>query len=134
MRVGFTNGCFDLLHEGHRHLIRECQARCERLVISLNTDSSVRALKGLGRPLERWRLRAIRINRLLRPDDQIGFAFSTEDELLENIRLYRPDVIFKGADYKGQVVIGSDLAPVELIPMLPGYSTTNEIAKRDRLA
>ena len=128
MKTGLTNGCFDLLHEGHRHLIREAQKQCDRLLVALNSDESVRALKGEGRPLDPLGHRAMKVLACLRDNDFV-VPFEDEADLLMVIELNEPDVIFKGAEYEGQHVTGDELVPVVLIPMLGDYSTTNEIAR-----
>lgn len=130
-RVGIANGCFDLLHDGHRHLIRECQMRCEKLIVALNSDQSVERLKGKPRPIRSALTRKGDVTALLRPRDRV-IIFDTEDDLRKLIATSRADVIFKGADYRGKPVTGSDLAPVELLPLLDGYSTTKTL--NDRLA
>lgn len=129
MRTGFLNGCFDLLHAGHRHLIGEAQKQCDRLIVALNSDESIRALKGPERPIDTIQVRARNVLGCLRPDD-IVMEFHDEDDLLAAIKFNKPDVIFKGADYEGKPVSGSDLAEVVFIPMIPDVSTTLEIAKR----
>jgi len=127
--VGFTNGCFDLLHEGHRHFLRECQKQCDKLTVLVNTDDSVRALKGQERPKQNQSFRLHNVQMCLRPDD-IAALFDGDKELHGIYARYKPDVIFKGSEYAGQRVIGDDLAKIVFIPMLPGFSTTLEIARR----
>lgn len=133
MRTGLANGCFDGagggLHEGHRHLIGEAQKQCDRLIVALNSDDSIRALKGPERPIDPLNLRANNVLSCLRPDD-LAMAFESEEDLLSLIALNKPDVIFKGAEYEGKPVTGSDLAEVVFIPMKLGYSTTAIIEER----
>lgn len=130
MILGFANGCFDAgLHPGHRHLLTECQRRCDRLIVALNSDESVRALKGPDRPINPLELRAKDVLASLRPHDLVT-VFESEEDLLELIRLNKPNIIFKGSDYEGNEVVGSDLAKVILIPRLAGFSTSSEIEKR----
>ena len=126
MLIGFTNGCFDLLHEGHRHFLRECREHCDRIVVGVNSDPSVRRLKGKGRPIENEFQRAVNLLKLA----EMVCIFDTEAELLEMIEELNPDMIFKGEEYAGKDVVGSDIAEVVLIPMLPNFSTTLEVAKR----
>ncbi len=126
MRVGFANGCFDLLHEGHRHLLTEAHLQCDRLLIGLNTDESVRALKGVGRPI--WD-EDRRIGALCQFGEDYPFMIASDEHLYATIKALKPHIIFKGSDYRGKPVTGSDLARVVLIDLLPGYSTT-AIAKR----
>lgn len=134
MIVGFTNGCFDLLHEGHRHFLREVADQCDGLWVAFNTDKSVRELKGVGRPRQSIGDRSHNLRSYLleikRPNLFAAVHFETKDQLLALIELSRPDIIFKGSDYEGKEVVGSDLARVVLIPRLPGFSTTSEIEKR----
>jgi len=128
MITGFTNGCFDLLHEGHLHLLREACRQCDRLIVGLNSDKSVRQLKGEGRPV--W-VQDIRIQHLLDTRLVSGInVFDTGEDLFRMIKFIKPDAIYKGTEYDGEYIIGQEVAPVVLIPMLPGWSTTNEIAKR----
>lgn len=128
--TGFTNGCFDLLHEGHKHLLSEARKQCDRLIVAINSDESVRRLKGSERPI--WN-ESRRIGAMCQFGCEYPFIVGDEDHLRHTIRTLRPDVIFKGSDYEGKDVVGSDLARVVLIPLLPGYSTTNEIEKRHGL-
>ncbi len=124
---GFTNGCFDLFHEGHRHFLAECRKQCDTLIVAINDDASVRRLKGWGRPVEPLarRMMAVHTN----ADVDQSLPFRTEWELHHHILRIVPDIIFKGADYKAHDVVGSDVARVVLIPLLPGFSTTAAIEK-----
>ncbi len=126
--IGFTNGCFDLLHRGHRYFLAIARSECDHLVIAINTDESVRRLKGLDRPLVPFLQRAIEIARYL-PDTSIR-EFDTDDDLIALIRNAKPDIIFKGDDYSREEIIGHAIAKeARIIARLPGISTT-EIAKR----
>jgi len=127
--IGFTNGCFDLLHEGHRHFLTECMNLCDRLIVAINSDESVRALKGSGRPRDGFNDRIRNVGACLRLDDQI-IGFKDEAHLRFKIEAHKPDFIFKGQEYETKDVVGADLARVVLIPMLEGHSTTLEIARR----
>lgn len=127
--IGITNGCFDLLHEGHVHLLREAKKRCHYLVVAINSDESVRALKGADRPRQTWKVREQNVRKHLH-DHDVTWLINSEDILLECMRVEGVDVIFKGKEYDGKSVVGDNLARVCLIPMLPGHSTTNEIKKR----
>jgi D-beta-D-heptose 7-phosphate kinase/D-beta-D-heptose 1-phosphate adenosyltransferase len=127
--VGFTNGCFDLFHAGHKHFLKECQKWCDQLVVMVNTDDSVRQLKGPGRPVQQAKFRLFNVRTELRPSDST-WLFETTEGLIQSIAAHKPDVIFKGMEYETKDVVGADLARVILVPMLPGYSTTSEIAKR----
>ncbi|MCO6416268.1 bifunctional D-glycero-beta-D-manno-heptose-7-phosphate kinase/D-glycero-beta-D-manno-heptose 1-phosphate adenylyltransferase HldE [Siccirubricoccus sp. KC 17139] len=134
LRVGFTNGCFDILHAGHVALLRAARRRCDRLVVGLNTDASVARLKGPERPVNSLADRAAVISALASVDAVVGFG---QDTPLELIRLLLPDVLVKGADYSIEQVVGADVVQaaggeVALIELVPGRSTTNTIARLRR--
>jgi D-beta-D-heptose 7-phosphate kinase / D-beta-D-heptose 1-phosphate adenosyltransferase len=128
--VGFTNGCFDLLHPGHVKLLGESRARCDRLIVALNTDDSVRRLKGPERPVQTELARAEVIGALRSVDLVVLFDDDTPMELIETLR---PDVLIKGADYTVETVVGADVVQayggrVELVDLVPGQSSTRLIA------
>lgn len=130
-RVGFTNGCFDLLHPGHVSLIRQARAACDRLVIGLNSDASVARLKGPTRPVQAEAARAAVLASLQAVDLVVVFG---DDTPLDLIRSLKPDVLVKGADYRREEVVGA--ADVEgwggrvvLADLLDGHSTTGTIAR-----
>lgn len=130
-RVGFTNGCFDLLHPGHVHLLDQARAACDRLVVGLNSDASVRRLKGATRPVQGEAARAAVLASLAAADAVVLFEEDTPEALL---RLLRPDVLVKGADYTLDRVVGRDFVEsyggrVLLAELLPGNSTTATIAR-----
>lgn len=127
--VVFTNGCFDLLHAGHVALLEHARARGDVLVVGLNTDRSVRALKGDGRPVLPQRERA----RLLAALEAVDYVvLFDEDTPARLVRAIRPDVLVKGEDYAGRAVVGREHAGrVELAPLVRGVSTT-EIIRRIR--
>jgi len=129
-KIGFTNGCFDLLHPGHISLISQARAACDRLVVGLNSDASVRRLKGLGRPVQSEAARAAVMASLAQVDLVVVFG---EDTPLALIDAIRPDVLVKGADYSRAQVVGGDLVEsyggrVLLADLVPSYSTTATIA------
>ncbi len=131
LKVGFTNGCFDLLHTGHVSLLNDSKSACDRLVVAINTDASVRRLKGDGRPVTKEMDRALLLAELPAVDMVVLFD---EDTPLELIKLLLPDVLMKGADYKKDQVVGADIVEnaggeVRLIPLREGYSTTSTIAR-----
>ena len=131
LRVGFTNGCFDILHAGHVALLRAARRRCDRLVVALNTDASVARLKGASRPINPLADRAAVVSALSAVDAVVAFE---EDTPLELIRALRPDVLVKGADYTEDRVVGADLVrasggEVVLVDLLPGRSTTGIAAR-----
>ncbi len=106
MRVGFTNGCFDLLHPGHIKLLSEARAACDRLIVGLNGDASVTRLKGAGRPLQEVHARAEVLAALEAVDLVVVFD---QDTPLELIRRVRPKVLVKGGDYRHEDVVGHEL-------------------------
>jgi D-beta-D-heptose 7-phosphate kinase/D-beta-D-heptose 1-phosphate adenosyltransferase len=130
-RVGFTNGCFDLLHPGHVHLLEQARSWCDRLVVGLNSDASVRRLKGAARPIQSEAARAAVLASLASVDCVTVFE---EDTPIELIRALRPEVLVKGADYTIERVVGGDLVGewggvVKLAELLPGNSTTATVAR-----
>jgi len=126
LRIGFTNGCFDLLHRGHIRLLAEARAACDRLVVGLNSDASTRRLKGDGRPINPAEGRAEVLAALEAVDLVVVFE---EDTPLELIKRVRPAVLVKGADYTREGVIGHEVVEayggdVVLVDLVPGHSTT----------
>jgi D-beta-D-heptose 7-phosphate kinase/D-beta-D-heptose 1-phosphate adenosyltransferase len=126
LRIGFTNGCFDLLHPGHVRLMTEARAACDRLVVGLNSDASVKRLKGKERPVQDQQARAEVLAALEAVDLVVIFEQDTPVEL---IRRVKPTVLVKGADYRIDEVVGRDIVEavggkVVLVDLVPGYSTT----------
>jgi len=122
----FTNGCFDILHRGHVEYLSRAADMGERLVIGLNTDSSVSRLKGPGRPVNDESARAMVLAALSFVDAVVLFD---EDTPYELITLLRPDVLVKGSDYSLDQIVGADIVlagggRVETLDYIPGYSTT----------
>jgi D-beta-D-heptose 7-phosphate kinase/D-beta-D-heptose 1-phosphate adenosyltransferase len=131
LRVGFANGCFDLIHPGHVRLLTEARARCDRLVVALNTDASVKRLKGPTRPLQNEMARATVMASLAPVDLVVLFDEETPFELIQALR---PDVLVKGADYRIDQVVGADLVhswggTVYLVELQAGHSTTGTIRR-----
>jgi D-beta-D-heptose 7-phosphate kinase/D-beta-D-heptose 1-phosphate adenosyltransferase len=131
LRVGFTNGCFDILHAGHVMMLSKAAEACDRLVVALNSDASVRRLKGAGRPVQ---TESSRTQVMAALEAASLVTVFDEDTPIELIKLFRPDVLFKGADYRENEVVGGDLVKswggkVELIEHTPGLSTTNVIGR-----
>jgi len=131
LRVGFANGCFDLIHPGHVRLLTEARAACDRLIVGLNTDASVKRLKGPDRPVQNETARAT-VMASLSPVDLV--VLFDEDTPLEMIRRLRPDVLVKGSDYTVDQVVGSDLVrswggEVLLVTLQEGHSTTGTIRR-----
>ena len=135
LKVGFTNGCFDILHRGHVAYLTQARAWCDRLVVGLNSDSSVRALKGEGRPVNDLESRALVLAGLSHVDLVTPFSEATPIELIKAVR---PDVLIKGADYTLDTVVGADVVAsyggqVRLADLVDGYSTTAAIARMTEL-
>jgi D-beta-D-heptose 7-phosphate kinase/D-beta-D-heptose 1-phosphate adenosyltransferase len=131
LRVGFTNGCFDILHRGHVAYLNQARGWCDRLIVGLNTDRSVRALKGEGRPVNDLESRALVLAGLGCVDLVAPFDEDTPIRLIEQVR---PDVLVKGADYAESEVVGAALVrawggEVRLADIVDGYSTTAAIAR-----
>ena len=130
-RIGFTNGCFDLLHPGHVSLLASARKACDRLIVAINSDDSVRRLKGAARPIQPETARATVLASLASVDLVVIFS---EDTPLRMIEAFRPDVLVKGADYRLEEVVGADFVhsyggEVHLAPIEPGFSTTATIAR-----
>jgi D-beta-D-heptose 7-phosphate kinase/D-beta-D-heptose 1-phosphate adenosyltransferase len=126
-KIVFTNGCFDLLHAGHIHSLNSAAAFGNKLIVGLNSDASVRRLKGDHRPLQSEDNRALILASLCMVDAVVIFE---EDTPLELIRKIMPDVIVKGGDYTPESVVGAkeviaNGGKVEIIPLVQGLSTTH---------
>ena len=131
LTVGFTNGCFDLLHPGHISLLSQAKKASGKLVVGLNSDSSVKLLKGSERPVQTEAARAAVLASLASVDLVIIFSEQTPLKLIEKLR---PDVLIKGADYSVEKVVGADIVKsyggrVVLAELAAGHSTTQTIAK-----
>jgi rfaE bifunctional protein nucleotidyltransferase chain/domain len=129
--VAFTNGVFDLLHPGHVDLLTAARKTADALVVGVNTDASVRRLKGPTRPVREEHERAYVLAALECVDLVVLFA---EDTPLELVKALRPDVIVKGGDYTEETIVGSSEVRswggrVAIVPLTPGQSTTAIIRK-----
>jgi D-beta-D-heptose 7-phosphate kinase/D-beta-D-heptose 1-phosphate adenosyltransferase len=127
--IAFTNGCFDLMHLGHVQYLEAAKNKQKNriLIVGLNSDKSTRRLKGPSRPICPEKSRAGVLAALEAVDFVVLFNEETPYELIKAVQ---PDVLIKGADYKGQKVVGSDLVEkVELIKYVKGFSTTHIIEK-----
>jgi D-beta-D-heptose 7-phosphate kinase/D-beta-D-heptose 1-phosphate adenosyltransferase len=127
LRIGFTNGCFDILHPGHVKVLTAARAACDRLIVGLNSDASVRRLKGEGRPVQDERARA-EVLAALEAVDLV--AMFEEDTPIGLITKIRPSVLVKGGDYSREQVVGHEIVEacggeVLLVDVLPGFSTTS---------
>jgi len=126
-KIVFTNGCFDLLHFGHISYLQKAKSLGDILIVGLNSDSSVRTLKGSTRPINSEFQRACMLGALYFVDFVVIF---NEDTPLKLIKALKPDVLVKGGDYKEKELVGADLvSKVELIPFEEGFSTTGLIEK-----
>ena len=129
--IGFTNGCFDILHAGHITALIEASNHTDYLVVGLNSNSSVNKLKGNGRPYNDEQARGLVLASLSMVDAVIIF---TEETPLELIKEIMPDVLIKGGDYKLEEIVGAQEViagggKVVINPILPGFSTTSIINK-----
>ena len=126
-KIVFTNGCFDILHAGHVKYLEEAKSYGELLVLGLNSDASVRRLKGESRPINSQEDRAVVLSALEAIDFVVVFD---EDTPYELIKLVKPDILVKGGDYEGKEVVGSDIAKeTRLVQFVEGKSTTKIIQK-----
>lgn len=130
-RVVFTNGVFDLLHPGHIDLLRAARAEGDTLIVGVNSDTSVRRLKGEGRPVRNEAERAYVLAALETVDAVVVFD---EDTPLALVELLQPDVIVKGGDYSEETIVGAPVVRrrggrVVVVPLTPGQSTTSIIEK-----
>ena len=129
--IGFTNGCFDILHLGHVKYLSKCKESCDLLVLGLNTDKSIKKLKGNSRPINDFYSRGIILENLRSIDFVIGFDEETPINL---IKFLKPNILFKGSDYNIKQVVGSEFisksgGETKLIEFENGYSTSKIINK-----
>ena len=129
--IGFTNGCFDILHLGHIRYLEEAGKDCDILVVGLNSDRSVKSIKGDSRPVNNEKARA----EVLAALDCVDFITLFDEDTPENlIKALTPNILFKGGDWKEEDIMGSDHVKsnggkVQVIPYIEGYSTTEIIQK-----
>ncbi|MDX1710157.1 MAG: D-glycero-beta-D-manno-heptose 1-phosphate adenylyltransferase, partial [Rhodovibrionaceae bacterium] len=131
LKVAFTNGVFDLLHPGHVSLLQQARTAADRLVVGMNSDASVKRLKGEGRPVQNEAARAAVLASMAPVDLVVVFGEDTPVALIEALR---PDVLVKGADYTRETVVGADIVEayggrVMLAELTPGQSTTETIRR-----
>ncbi|MDP3489273.1 MAG: D-glycero-beta-D-manno-heptose 1-phosphate adenylyltransferase [Phenylobacterium sp.] len=136
LRVGFTNGCFDILHKGHVAYLNQARSWCDRLIVGVNDDASVRRLKGESRPVNDLESRSVVLAGLGAVDLVVPFDADTPLDLIE---LARPDVLIKGADYVEDQVVGAAQVrawggEVRLAQIVDGYSTTAALARMQEKA
>jgi rfaE bifunctional protein nucleotidyltransferase chain/domain len=137
LKIGFTNGCFDILHAGHVSYLNAARGRCDRLIVGLNRDASVRLLKGPDRPVHDEQSRAAVLAALASVDMVVLFGGEKKGDdntASRLITLIKPDFYFKGGDYKIEQIpetpaVQACGGQVAIIPMVEGQSTTSSIKK-----
>jgi rfaE bifunctional protein nucleotidyltransferase chain/domain len=127
----FTNGCFDILHKGHIRYLADASELADVFIVGLNTDSSVKRIKGPNRPLQDQESRAISLSALVFVDYVVMFG---EDSPLELLKIIKPNILVKGGDYQIEAIVGFDLVSsyggkVISLPLVKGYSTTSIIKR-----
>ncbi|OSQ50267.1 D-glycero-beta-D-manno-heptose-7-phosphate kinase [Thalassospira alkalitolerans] len=130
-KVGFTNGCFDLLHPGHLSLLQQARSNCDRLIVGLNSDASVKRLKGETRPVQSEAARAAVLGSL---ETVSGVVIFGDDTPINLIKALKPEILVKGADYTIDKVVGADIVQgyggkIVLANLADGFSTTSTIAR-----
>lgn len=130
-KIVFTNGCFDIVHKGHIEYLASAATLGTKLVIGLNTDISVKRLKGETRPVNDEQARALILSALIFVDQVILF---NEDTPYELIKFIQPDILVKGSDYKPEDIVGYDIVKnkggkIITIDLTPGFSTTSILKK-----
>lgn len=130
-RIGVSNGCFDLLHKGHLYSLKQSRKFCDKLIILLNSDSSVKKLKGVGRPIQNVQLRKRNLLKSKYVDYVIIFNDLTPFKLIKKLK---PDYLFKGSDYMNKKIVGKKYVKsyggkVKLLKNLKNISTTKIILK-----
>ncbi len=130
-KIVFTNGCFDLIHQGHVEYLTRASELGDVLIIGLNTDDSIRRIKGDNRPVNDENARANVLASLVFVDNVFFFD---EDTPYELIKMVKPHILVKGADYKEEEIVGADIVKanngeIKTIDLVEGYSTTNLIDK-----
>lgn len=131
LRIGFTNGCFDIIHPGHIRVFEQARAHCDRLIVGLNSDASVRRLKGLERPVNNAVTRAAVMSALTAVDGVVVFE---EDTPLKLIEFLKPDLLVKGGDYTRATIVGADFVEARggeilIVATVEGHSTSATIAR-----
>ena len=131
MKVSFTNGCFDILHLGHLEILTKSKEFGDRLIVAVNSDESVRKLKGKARPINDFQTRSNILASFSFVDYVIEFSDDTPKKL---IQIIKPDFLIKGGDYKKKNIVGNDIVSsyggeTIIIPLIDGLSSTNTINK-----
>ncbi len=128
-KIVFTNGCYDLVHRGHIDLLTKAKSKGDKLIVGLNSDRSVKQLKGNDRPIQNFEDRLIIINAINCVDMVVGFDEDTPDKIIKRLL---PDVLVKGGDYSMNSIVGANTVishggSVEIIDLIPGKSTSSLI-------
>ena len=121
MKLVFTNGCFDIIHRGHIELLKYAKSCGDRLVVGLNSDNSVKSLKGEARPIQSQDDRKAILEAIRWVDEVVIFNEMTPINLIKSLT---PDIIVKGGDYKVDEVVGHKIAEVKIFELIDGLSTT----------
>lgn len=121
MKTIFTNGCFDVVHRGHLKLLQYCKSIGNKVVVGINSDASIKKLKGDNRPVNNQEDRKLLLESLVYVDEVVIFNEETPYNLIKCIK---PDIIVKGGDYSIEEVVGNDLAKIIIFETIDGYSTT----------
>ena len=125
-KIVFTNGCFDILHPGHIHILDQAKSYGDMLIVGLNSDNSIKRLKGPSRPKVSQNDRLKILSSIKFVDYVVLFEEETPLKLIEKIK---PNFLVKGGDYTVETVVGHEIARVEIFPIVEGYSTTETIEK-----
>ena len=120
----FTNGCFDIIHRGHIELLKYCHELGDKVIVAINSDESVKKLKGEKRPINSQEDRKLILESFKFVDEVIVFNEDTPYNVITKIQ---PDIIVKGGDYKIEEVVGNDICKVRIFDYVEGYSTTKKI-------
>ena len=134
MKVAFTNGCFDILHLGHLEILTKSKEFGDRLIVAVNSDESVRKLKGKERPINDFQTRSNMLASFSFVDYVVEFGDDTPKKL---IQIIKPDFLIKGGDYKKKDIVGNDIVSsyggeTIIIPLVDGLSSTNTINKLNK--
>ena len=125
----FTNGCFDILHIGHIRLLKYAKSLGEKLVVGLNSDESIKRLKGYDRPFNKLEYRKEVLESIRYVDEVKIFTADTPYNLIKEVK---PDIIVKGGDYSVDEVVGNDLSDVVIFNSVQGVSTTNTLKSLEK--
>ncbi len=125
----FTNGCFDILHIGHIRLLKYAKSLGEKLVVGLNSDESIKRLKGYDRPFNKLEYRKEVLESIRYVDEVKIFTADTPYNLIKEVE---PDIIVKGGDYSVDEVVGNDLCDVVIFNSVQGVSTTNTLKSLEK--